>query len=106
MCVNDIWEVRYVNKKYSKRGISIIVVIVLLIVALIAVKTNSMRRELDKKESELASIEQKIEKAEEETDKINNEIIYRQTDEYIEDRAREDLGLRYEDEIILVPKEE
>ena len=94
------------NKKYSKRGISIIVVIVLLIVALIAVKTNSMRRELDKKESELASIEQKIEKAEEETDKINNEIIYRQTDEYIEDRAREDLGLRYEDEIILVPKEE
>ena len=94
------------NKKYSKRGISIIVVIVLLIVGLIAVKTNSLRQELDKKENELTAIEKKIEKAEEETARINNEIIYRQTDEYIEDRAREDLGLRYEEEIILVPKDE
>ena len=94
------------NKKYSKRGISIIVVIVLLIVLLIAVRTNSLRRELDEKEKELTTLEQKIEEAREDTEAINNEIIYRQTDEYIEDRAREDLGLRHEDEIILKPKEE
>ena len=93
-------------KKYSKRGISIIIVIVLLIVALIAVKTNSLREELHQKETELAAIEQKIVVAGEETTAINNEIIYRQTDEYIEDRAREDLGLRYGDEIILVPESE
>ena len=94
------------NKKYSKRGISIIVVIVLLIVLLIAVRTNSLRQELDEKEKELTALEQKIEEAREDTEAINNEIIYRQTDEYIEDRAREDLGLRHEDEIILKPKED
>ena len=94
------------NKKYSKRGISIIVVIVLLIVGLIAVKTNSLQKELEKKESELSALEQRIIEAEEETGAIRNEIIYRTTDEYIEDRAREDLGLRYEDDIILVPKDE
>ena len=94
------------NKKYSKRGISIIVVIVLLIVGLIAIRTNSLRDQLDEKETELASIEKKIVEAKEETDSINNEIIYHSTDEFIEDRAREDLGLRYEDEIILEPKDE
>ncbi len=94
------------NKKYSKRGISIIVVIVLLIIGLIAMKTNSLRSELTDRETELTTLEQKITEAREETDAINKEIIYRQTDEYIEDRAREDLGLRHEDEIILRPKEE
>ncbi len=94
------------NKKYSKRGISIIVVIVLLIVGLIAIRTNSLRQDLKDKENELTTLEQKIVEAREETDAINNEIIYRQTDEYIEDRAREDLGLRHEDEIILKPKED
>ncbi len=94
------------NKKYSKRGISIIVVIVLLIIGLIAIKTNSLRSELTDRETELTTLEQKITEAREETDAINKEIIYRQTDEYIEDRAREDLGLRHEDEIILKPKEE
>jgi len=93
-------------KKNSKRGISIIIVIVLMIVALIAFKTNSLRKELQQKEAELAGVEQRIVAAEEETTAINNEIIYRQTDEYIEDRAREDLGLRYGDEIILVPEDE
>ena len=94
------------NKKYSKRGISIIVVIVLLIIGLIAMKTNSLRSELTDRETELTTLEQKITEAREETDAINKEIIYRQTDEYIEDRAREDLGLRHEDEIILRPKKE
>ena len=94
------------NKKYSKRGISIIVVIVLLIVGLIAIRTNSLRQDLKDKENELTTLEQKIVEAREETDAINNEILYRQSEEYIEDRAREDLGLRHEDEIILKPKED
>ena len=46
-----------------------------------------------------------IVKAEEKKQDIVNEIKYRETDDYIEDQAREALGLRYPDEIILVPKE-
>ena len=94
------------NKRYSKRGISIIIVIVLLIVGLIAIKTDSLKKELDRKETELTTLEQKTQEARENTQDIKNEIIYRETDEYIEDRAREDLGLRREDDIILVPKDE
>ncbi len=94
------------NKRYSKRGISIIIVIVLLIVGLIAIKTDSLKKELDRKETELTTLEQKTQEARESTQDIKNEIIYRETDEYIEDRAREDLGLRREDDIILVPKDE
>ena len=92
------------NKKYSKRGISIIVVIVLLIVGLIAVRTNSLRHQHEEKESELSSLEEKIVEAREETDSINKQIVYQQTDEYIEERAREDLGLVDKDDIILEQK--
>ena len=92
------------NKKYSKRGISIIVVIVLLIVGLIAVRTNSLRHQKDEKESELATLQQKIVEAREETDSINKQIVYQQTDEFLAERAREDLGLVDQDDIILEPK--
>ena len=36
---------------------------------------------------------------------INNEIKYRQTDDYIRDQARDTFGLRDEDETIFLPGE-
>ncbi|MCR5685215.1 MAG: septum formation initiator family protein [Lachnospiraceae bacterium] len=93
------------DRKYSKRGISIIVVIVLFLVGIIAFRTRTLKAELNSKEQELARIESGVTKAREETSDIQNEIIYRQTDEYIEDQARANLGLRYADEIIVVPGE-
>ncbi len=93
------------DRKYSKKGISIIVVIVLFLVGIIAFRTNALKKELQAKEQELARTTQNVSKAREETLDIENEIKYRQTDEYIEDQARENLGLRYADEIIVVPGE-
>ncbi len=93
------------DRKYAKWGISIIVVIVLFLVGIIAFRTNALKKELQAKEQELARTNQSVTVAREETSDIENEIKYRQTDEYIEDQARENLGLRYADEIIVVPGE-
>lgn len=89
----------------SRAAMGLIVIIVMFICLLIMVKTNTLSDSLEAKEARLAQINVEIARAGEETKDIQNEIKYRETDDYIEDQARESLGLRYPDEVILVPKE-
>lgn len=89
----------------SRMGMTIIVVIVVLICILICYKTTGLSETLLRKQNELAEVNASILKAREDTVRIENEIKYRETDDYIEDKARENLGLRYPDEIIIVPSE-
>ena len=92
-------------KKSSRRAAGIIFFVVVILCLLLYVKTEGLQSVLNGKQDELASINAKIQEAEEDTDTIKNEIKYRETDDYIEDQARESLGLRYPDEIILVPQD-
>ncbi len=94
------------KRRSGKTGISIIAIIVLLICGVIIYRTMGLEDTLDSKTAEYEELLGKIEEAEYETEEIKQEITYRQTDDYIEDRAREDLGLRYPDEIIFVPEDE
>ena len=83
----------------------LIVIIVMFICILIMVKTETLSKTLAAKEARLEQINTEIAKAGEDTKAIENEIKYRETDDFIEDQARTSLGLRYPDEIILVPEE-
>ena len=87
----------------SRAAMGLIVIIVMFICLLIMIKTNSLSENLEAKEARLAQINLDIARAGEETKDIENEIKYRETDDFIEDQAREALGLRYPDEIIMVP---
>ena len=89
----------------SRAAMSIIVIIVMFICVLILAKTEILSNELAAKNETIKQLEAGIEAAHEKTAAIENEIKYRETDDFIEDQAREALGLRYPDEIILVPKE-
>lgn len=89
-----------------RAAMAIIVAIVLFICALILIKTGGLKDEYDQKEKELAGINAMTVEAEQTTEDLMNEIKYRETDEYIEDQARDALGLRYPDEIILLPEGE
>lgn len=92
------------QKGKSGFGLFITVVIVLLICGLIGWRISELNKTLESKENELAAINSEIDRASEKTKDIENEIKYRQTDDYIEDVAKDSLGLRYPDEIILVPE--
>ena len=93
------------KRSSTKVGMIIIAVIVGFICILLGVKSVRLRETLEQKQSELAAVNSEISAAEDETLVIENEIKYRETDDYIEDQARESLGLRYPDEIILVPSD-
>lgn len=81
-------------------GTGIIVFVVLCIFGIVAFgkfKLDNKRKELDVK---IKSLENQINEEEERANEIKNLEAYVQTKKYIEEVAREKLGLVYEDEII------
>ncbi len=92
-----------VSKKSSKLGMAVILVVVFLICGFIYWKTRSLKSEVDSLNQQVENIETQIEDAKRENVAINNEIKYRQTDDYIKDQARDTFGLRDEDETIFLP---
>lgn len=94
------------KKKSGAVGITLIGIVVLLICGLLIAKTNSLKTELEAKQTELAGINADIAAEQSNTEDIRNEIRYHQTDEYIEDQARDLLGLTYPDDIIIKPDTE
>ncbi len=91
-------------KKSSRVAMSLIVIIVMLMCILFFVKTENLSNDYKAKEAQLAQINSEIAASKQKTEEIRNEIKYRETDDFIEDTAREALGLRYPDEIILMPE--
>lgn len=62
-----------------------------------------LRAECQKLATEQSQLEQKKKDLEKEQEKIKEKEKYMQTDEYIEDIAREKFGLVYDNEIIFKP---
>lgn len=94
------------KKKGGAVGIAFIGIVVLLICGLLIMKTRALEEELNEKQLELSSINMEIDREKSNTEDIENTIRYRQTDEYIEDQARDLLGLTYPDDIIIKPDTE
>lgn len=95
------------SKKRKGGGLSaaIIIVITLLLCGLLYYKTIQLDKERDAIVDETATIKNKTEIAKIERQNIENEIKYRETDDYIEDQAREIFGLRDPDDTIFVPQD-
>lgn len=88
--------------KHKKRhtGIGTIVVVVLLICSIVSFKRFSLDSERKMSEKKLSEVKAAIKEEQERTKEIEDYKAYVQTKKYIEEVAREKLGLVYEDEII------
>ena len=94
------------STRRQSRGTSLLLVAAVLVVCtIVAFKVKELRaqgRELAYAESVL---EQKIEAAKQENDVLLAQQQYMQTNKYIEDVAKDKLGLVYPDEIVIKPQE-
>lgn len=95
------------RRSYKKgTGIGIIAFVVLILFGIIAFKKIDLDKRSVQASQKIENLEARIQKEEEQTEEIKNLEAYVQTRRYIEDVAREKLGLVYEDEIILQQEEE
>ena len=95
------------RRRYKKgTGIGIIVFVVLILFGIIAYKKIDLEKRSVQAKQKIEILNAQIQEEEERAEEIKNLEAYVQTKRYIEDVAREKLGLVYEDEIILQQEEE
>ena len=93
------------KRKKRKNGLKIIAVAVLVLFAVItysSVELQEEKRALEKRKSEL---EVMLQKEQERSEELEDKKAYMQTILYIEEVAREVLGLVYPEEVILRPED-
>jgi len=93
-------------REKRKNGIKIIAFTVLVIFAVIAYNSMELHKEKRALEKRYEELTQQLQGEQERTLMLTERQAYMQTVRYIEEIAREKLGLVYEDEIIFRPKEE
>lgn len=90
-------------KKQSRVGLAVILIAVMLICGFVFWKTYQLGKEREELDRQLSQVQNQIEYENKQNQTIRNEIKYRQTDDYIEDQARDTFGLRDPDETIFKP---
>ncbi len=84
----------------NKAGVVLIGVVVLILVTVVAVKGFGLMRKVNSLEAKEASLQQQIEQEQTRSEEIAEFERYTHTRKYIEDTAKDKLGLAYPGEII------
>ena len=88
------------KRKGSNRGICFIVLILLVI---LSVQSQGLKEKLKVYAAQQEELQQKIDSETARTDEIKKLEEYKNTTEYVEEIAKDKLGLVYKDEIIFKP---
>lgn len=92
---------RTVRREKKKRtGLLIIAVIVLMLCSVVSYQKQRKVAERDRYQAQIEELNDRIEQLEAESQEIEEYKAYIQTKKYVEEIARERLGLVYENEII------
>ena len=88
-------RIAYRKKQQNRFSMFLATLVVVMILVLVGVQSAELRDKIDSKRAEAAQLDEEI--AAEEIEALGKEV---QTKGYIENVAREKLGLVYEDEIL------
>ena len=90
------------SRRSRQNRLSMILAVLVVAILFIAVYVNgsSMRRELEENQEKITRLKQEIEEEELRSKSIEEYRAYTETDQFIEQVAREKLGLLYEGETI------
>ena len=104
-CQNVKIVVRNAKVKGKKRnGFKIIALAVLVLFVVIAYNSVSLQKEKRALEKQYSELQENLQSEQERSEQLEDRAAYMQTIRYIEEIAREKLGLVYEDEIIFRPE--
>jgi cell division protein DivIC len=94
------------RRRYKSRtGIGIVAFVVLILCGIVSYRKIGLEKESDEAELKIKRLQAQIQEQEDRATDIKNKEAYVQTKKYIEDIARDKLGLVYDDEIIFEPQD-
>ncbi len=94
-----------VKKKQSKLCTAIIIFSVMLLGSVVLVKSMSLMEQKEELEVQASELTEQIDDAKAEYAELEEKEEYMKTKKYVEDVARNQLGLVYPDEIVIRPEE-
>ncbi len=91
------------RRKSEKRktGLELLLVVVLVMCGVLTYSKGRAEQKEQELEKEKAAYEQQVKAEQERQEQLKETEAYQQTTQYVEEQAREQLGLVYPDEIIL-----
>lgn len=94
-----------IRKRIRNRDMLLVSIVVLVLVAVLAVQTRSLKAEDAQLASQEARLESQLAEEYEREEELEEESLYVQSDDYVAEAAREKLGLVDPDETIIKPSE-
>ena len=94
------------KRKKKKSGLKIIALAVFVLFVVMASNTFSVQEDKNALEKQYSELEEKLQDEQDRSEILKDKAAYMQTTRYIEEIARERLGLVYEEEIIFRPETE
>lgn len=99
-------KIRVRKKKQNSLAMLLVIMVVLVMMVVVAVNNHQLTQKLASYQEKEEALTEQIEAEKERTREIEEFQKYTETKKYIEDVAREKLGLVYEDEIIIQTDED
>lgn len=94
-----------IQRRKRRSGLKLIALMVMIICAVVLIKTKDLNQDIDKKDKQIDKLNQQIADQEERSLTLEEEKAYQSTKRYIEEIARNKLNLYYPDEIIFQQEE-
>ena len=91
---------------HNRASMLLITVVVIVMTIIVGYSVHEMNLELKAKQEKIDSLNEQIADEEKRKEEIEAYKEYVETDEFVEDTAREKLGLVYEDEVVFIKEED
>ena len=93
------------KKRQNRLGMFLVLMVVLMLLVVVSVKSVELRQKLEAYQTEEKALQEQIDAENARTQEIEEYRKYTQTKKYVEEVAKEKLGLVNEGEIIYQPEE-
>ncbi|MDE6607509.1 MAG: septum formation initiator family protein [Lachnospiraceae bacterium] len=93
-------RIAYRKRRQNRFGMFLTGIVVLMLVVVVAVRSNDLKQKQDLYAEKEAALEKQIEEEKARSEEIEEYRKYTQTKKYVEEVAKDKLGLVYDGEII------
>lgn len=93
-------RVAFYKKRQNRLGMVCIFIVVVMLMAVLVFKSVELKKSCDDYEQREAVLQRQIDEEHERTEKLEKYEKYTKTDKFVEEFAKEKLGLVYENEIL------
>lgn len=94
------------NKLSSRLSTIIVVACLVLLAGVVTYKAQDLKMQRESLKVQAAELQEQLDEAKQDYKELEEREKYMQTDEYVEDVARSQLGLIYPDEIVVKPEDD